>query len=153
MKGTTRQADVTIGLDLGDKRSQAVVLDASGEEIEDRSIAKTREAFGRALKEYAGCVLVMEVGTHSPWASLVFKARGFRVIVANPRQVRLISASQHKSDHFEAHMLARLGRAAPSSCHRSNIGVRRRRRIVRCCRPATTDWCAAVCSCSTRSVA
>jgi len=113
MKGTTKQSDVTIGLDLGDKRSQAVVLDASGEEVEQRSIASTREGFERAFKEYGGCVLVMEVGTHSPWASRVFKARGFRVIVANPRQVRLISASQHKSDQFDAHMLARLGRADP----------------------------------------
>ena len=52
MKGTTRQADVTTGLDLGDKRSQAVVLDASGEEIEDRSIATTRDAFERATAEY-----------------------------------------------------------------------------------------------------
>jgi len=50
---------------------------------------------------------------HSPWASRVFKARDFRVIVANPRQLRLISASQHKSDQFDAHMLARLGRADP----------------------------------------
>jgi hypothetical protein len=41
MKGTTRQSDVTNGLDLGDKRGHAVVLDAGGEEIEDRSIATT----------------------------------------------------------------------------------------------------------------
>jgi len=31
MKGTTKQSDVTSGLDLGDKRSRAVVLDAGGE--------------------------------------------------------------------------------------------------------------------------
>jgi len=47
--GTTRQSHVTIDLDLGEKRSQAVVLDASGEEIEQRSIASTREAFERAF--------------------------------------------------------------------------------------------------------
>ena len=69
MKGTTKQSDVTIGLDLGDKRSHAVVLHASGEEIEERSIATTREACERAFEEYVGCVLVMEVGTHSPWSA------------------------------------------------------------------------------------
>jgi len=53
----------------------------------------------------------MEVGTHSPWVSRLLKYRGFRVIVANPRQVRLISESQHKTDHFDARMLPRLGRA------------------------------------------
>ncbi len=41
-------------MDLGDKGSQAVVLDAAGEVIEERSIATTREAFERALEEYAG---------------------------------------------------------------------------------------------------
>lgn len=54
---------MTIGLDLGDRRSQVAVLDAAGEVIEERSIATTKEAFERAFKEYAGCVLVMEVGT------------------------------------------------------------------------------------------
>lgn len=39
MKGSTRGSDATIGLDLGERRSHAVVLDAAGEEIEDRSIA------------------------------------------------------------------------------------------------------------------
>ena len=113
MKGTTNQSDVTIGLDLGDRRSQAVVLDAAGDVIEERSIATIKESFERAFEEYAGCVLVIEVGTHSPWVSRLFTARGFRVIVANPRQVRLISESQHKTDHFDARMLARLGRADP----------------------------------------
>ena len=41
MKGSTTQTDVTLCLDLGDKRSQAVVLDAGGEEIEERSVATT----------------------------------------------------------------------------------------------------------------
>ena len=39
MKDTTRQADVTIGLDLGDRRCEACVLDAAGEVVERRSVA------------------------------------------------------------------------------------------------------------------
>ena len=100
-------------MDLGDRRSQAVVLDAGGAEIEERSVATTWEARERAFKEYAEAVLVIEVGTHSPWVSRLFKERGFDVIVTNPRQVRLISASRHKTDQIDAHMLARLGRADP----------------------------------------
>lgn len=90
MKGTTKQSDVTIGLALGDKRSQAIVLDSARDVIEERSIATIKEFMERVFEEYFGCMLVMEVGTHSPWVSGLFKARGFRVIVANPRQVRLI---------------------------------------------------------------
>ena len=44
MKGTTRQADVTIGLDLGDIRCQACVLDAAGQVVERRSVATTKVA-------------------------------------------------------------------------------------------------------------
>ena len=114
MKGSIKQMDVTIGLDLGDKRSQAVVLDAEGEVVEERKMATTKVALGPMLEQYAGCLVVMEVGTHSPWVSRLFKERGFRVITANPRQVRLISKSQRKSDRFDAEMLARLGRLDPS---------------------------------------
>jgi transposase len=113
MKRSTNQTDVTIGLDLGDRRSQAAVLDSAGELIEERSVATTQEALSRAFEEYRGCLIVMEVGTHSPWVSRLFKDRGFHVITANPRQVRLISESQRKTDRLDAEMLARLGRVDP----------------------------------------
>lgn len=113
MKGSTKQTDVTIGLDLGDRRSQAAVLDAAGELIEERSVATTQEALSRAFEEYCGCLIVMEVGTHSPWVSRLFKARGFQVITANPREVRLISESRRKTDRLDAERLARLGRSDP----------------------------------------
>lgn len=114
MESSTKQVDVTIGLDLGDRRSQAAVLDAGGELIEERSVATTQEGLSGAFEEYRGCVIVMEVGTHSPWVSRLFKARGFQVITANPRQVRLIAESQRKTDRLDAQLLARLGRLDPS---------------------------------------
>jgi transposase len=55
----------------------------------------------------------MEVGTHSPWLSRLLSKRGFEVIVANARQVQLISASSRKNDRMDAHMLARLARVDP----------------------------------------
>ncbi|MBK7782144.1 MAG: transposase [Ardenticatenia bacterium] len=98
----TKQVDVTIGLDLGDRRSQAAVLDAGGVLIEERSVATTKEGMAEVFGQYGGCRIVMEVGTHSPWVSRLFKERGFEVIVANPRQVRLIAASQRKTDRYDA---------------------------------------------------
>lgn len=104
---------MTIGLDLGDKRSHAVVLDAGGHEIEERGIPTIPTALERAFEQCVGCVVVMEAGTHSPWVSRLLSSLGIRGIVANPRQVRLISDSRHKTDQFDARMLARLGRADP----------------------------------------
>lgn len=110
MKGTMEQSDVTIGLDLGDKRSHVTVLDAGGEVIEQFSLAMTRMAMGKAFAEYVGCRVAMEVGTHSPWVSRQLKERGFQVTTANPRNVRLISESQRKSDPLDSELLARLAR-------------------------------------------
>ena len=55
----------------------------------------------------------MEVGTHSPWVSRLLKSLGYEVIVANPRQVKLISASSRKKDRMDARLLARLARVDP----------------------------------------
>jgi transposase len=55
----------------------------------------------------------MEVGTHSPWLSRLLTRLGFEVIVANARQVQLISASSRKNDRMDARLLARLARLDP----------------------------------------
>jgi transposase len=57
--------------------------------------------------------MVMEVGTHSPWASRKLAELGHEVIVANPWKVRLIAASIKKTDRSDAETLARLGRVDP----------------------------------------
>src|SRR5882757_5711256 len=59
------------------------------------------------------CRIALEVGTHSPWISRLLKHFGHEVIGANPRQVKLISASSRKDDRLDAQMLARLARVDP----------------------------------------
>jgi transposase len=113
VKLSTRNEDVTIGLDLGDKRCHACVLDANANVIEERTIATNKQAMESVFKEYQGCLVIMEVGTHSPWISRLFKDRGFKVITGNPRQVRLISDNPHNTDRLDPKLLARLGRADP----------------------------------------
>ena len=49
MDRSTKQVDVTIGLDLGDRRSQAAVLDAGGVLIEERSVATTKEGMAEVF--------------------------------------------------------------------------------------------------------
>ena len=59
------------------------------------------------------CRIALEVGTHSPWVSRLLSKLGHEVIVANARQVKLISASSRKDDRLDAQMLARLARVDP----------------------------------------
>jgi transposase len=59
------------------------------------------------------CRIAMEVGTHSPWVSRLLGGMGHEVIVANARQVQLISASSRKDDRLDAQTLARLARVDP----------------------------------------
>ena len=104
---------LTVGLDLGDRRHHACVLDEAGEIVAEEAIANTREVVTAFSARYPGATFVMETGTHSPWVSRLLAALGHPVLVANARKLRAISQSQTKSDREDAQMLARLGRADP----------------------------------------
>jgi transposase len=111
MNPTTSQ--LTIGLDLGDRRHTACVLNEAGDIVTAEVIVNTRECLAAFAARFPTATIVMETGTHSPWVSRLFEARGHRVYVANARKLRAISASHTKSDEEDAQMLARLGRADP----------------------------------------
>jgi len=104
---------ITIGMDLGDKTSRYCVLDSAGEVQSEGSVATTRTAMTQKFSGMARCRWAIEVGTHSPWLSRLLTSLGFEVIVANARQVQLISASSRKNDKMDARMLARLARVDP----------------------------------------
>ena len=103
----------TIGLDLGDKASCYCVLNEQGEVIGESKVATTKQALVRVLGARKPCRLALEVGTHSPWVSRLLGRLGHEVIVANARQVKLISESSRKDDRLDAEMLARLARVDP----------------------------------------
>lgn len=107
----------TIGLDLGDRRHHACVLDAAGEIVAEEVLVNTREVLTAFSARYPKVTFVMETGTHSPWVSRLLSARGHPVIVANARKLRAIAQSQTKSDREDAQTLARLGRADPKLLH------------------------------------
>jgi transposase len=117
-KATTVTTCATIGIDLGDRISQCCVLDeVSGDVVERFGVATTREAFERRFREVPRSKIVLEASTHSPWSSRVLSGLGHRVIVANPRHLRAISASVKKCDRADAETLARLGRADERLLH------------------------------------
>ena len=101
----------TIGIDLSDRFTSFCVLDDQGEVQEEGKVRTTPEAFSRRFAGAEPCRMVMEVGTHSPWASKLLAGQGHEVLVANPWKVKLIAASITKTDRSDA--LARLGRSDP----------------------------------------
>jgi len=113
-RAAARQAGpITIGLDLGDKTSRYCVLAANGELLSEGSVATTRKGMTQKFAGMGRCRVAMEVGTHSPWLSRWLSSLGFETIVANARQVQLISASSRKTDRMDAQLLARLARVDP----------------------------------------
>jgi transposase len=107
------QGSITIGMDLGDKTSRCCAVDASGEVLFERSVATTKKGMAQTFGAFGRCRVALEVGTHSPWVSRLLTRLGHEVIVANARQVKLISHSSRKDDKLDAQMLARLARVDP----------------------------------------
>jgi transposase len=108
-----KTTQVTIGMDLGDRRHSYCVLDRKGAKVKEGDIPNSRSQLAAMAGFYPGAVVVMEAGTHSPWVSRFLEGLGLKVIVANPRKVRAIYQSERKSDKRDAEMLARIGRMDP----------------------------------------
>jgi transposase len=108
-----RVGAVTIGMDVGDKTSRYCVLDDNGGVLAEGSVATAAEAMSAQWAGWARCRMAIEAGTHSAWISRLLSGLGHEVIVANARQVKLISQSSRKDDRVDAQSLARLARADP----------------------------------------
>lgn len=114
MKQQSKSSNITIGLDLGDRRHRFCALDERGEVVEEGSICNDRVSLGKLARRYHGVLAIMEAGTHSPWVSRFLEELGWRVVVSNPRKVRAIYQHERKSDQRDAQMLARIGRMDPA---------------------------------------
>jgi transposase len=112
--GIRKSDRATIGMDLGDKESRYYALNGAGELGAERSCPTTKKGMAQTFSTMPHCRIAIEVGTHSPWVSRQLKKYGHEVIVANPRQVKLISQSSRKNDKLDAQLLARLARMDPA---------------------------------------
>jgi transposase len=109
---TTRKAQVwaSVGIDLGDSTSRVCVLGADAKVLTEFELKTTRESI-RARFQRKATLIAVEAGTHSHWVSHLLEELGHTVLVANPRQLYLISQSAKKSDRADALTLARLVKA------------------------------------------
>jgi transposase len=110
--------NLTIGVDIGDRRSRIYALDAAGERVEERWVRTTRHDW----VEYLGRLptparVVMEVGTHSPWMNREAVTLGHEVIVANPTELYGRKRRRRRNDDLDAEQLARPGRVDRKLLH------------------------------------
>jgi len=106
------EGPITIGMDLGDRTSHYCALGAGDEQVEG-SVAMNKKAMAQKFAGMRRGRVAIEVGTQSGRVSRLLTKLGFEVIVANARQVQLISASTRKNDRMDAQLLARLARVDP----------------------------------------
>jgi transposase len=115
MKNATSAAQgLTLGLDVGDRLTQVCVLDEQGEVRERCSLRTDRVALRERLAELPRSRVALETGVHSGWMARLLAELGHEVLVANARQVALISRSDRKTDRSDAEKLARLARVDAS---------------------------------------
>ena len=112
-KAAAKKRSLTIGMDLGDKSSRYCVVDGEGEVVKEGTAATSKKGMAQTFGAMARCRIAVEVGTHSPWVSRLLSSLGHEVIVANPRQLQLITQSSRKDDKVDARSLARLARVDP----------------------------------------
>ncbi len=122
-KAITANSTLTIGIDLGDRKSHLCVLDATGEIVEESQIATTPTAMQARFEGLTPARIALEVGGHSAWVSELLKELGHDVIVANARKLRMIFQSDSKNDRLDAEQLARVARLA---------GARRGQAVSQC---------------------
>lgn len=103
----------TLGLDLGDRRSHFCLIDVDGRIVEEGDVATDRAGLAELFARVDPIRVVLEACGHVHWISALAEDAGHEVIVANPRELRLISNSGRKNDRNDARTLARLGRVDP----------------------------------------
>src|SRR5207244_1301175 len=91
-------ANLTIGVDLGDRYSELYVVDAAGACVETGRIRTTVAGLEQWFGGRPPARVVLEAGTHSPWASRVLPRLGHEVLVADPRKLRGLYENDSKDD-------------------------------------------------------
>jgi transposase len=117
MSTTQMVPETTVGVDLGDRKSAVCRLNQAAQVVERRTLPTTRSFFEAYFRSLAPARVVMEVGTHSPWASRLLEELGHEVLVANAARVRGAKKTRRKNDRIDAEFLARQGRADPKLVH------------------------------------
>lgn len=112
MLTTAVSPNLTIGLDLGDRKSRYCEIDPEARVVGEGSVATTRVGLASYLGGRGRCRVVIEAGTHSAWVSRQVKELGHEVVVANPSKTYGREQRRKKrNDRSDAEYLGRQGRS------------------------------------------
>lgn len=111
----------TIGMDVSDRKTQVCVMEKAGATpriVMETAIPTTKEGLAKFLSaQDRATPVAFETGTHCRWMNEVAEGMGFKVYVANPCRLRMITQSKTKNDVNDARMLARLALSDPGLLH------------------------------------
>lgn len=110
---TNQTPTLTIGLDVGDRRTHFAVVGTDRNLVARGSFATTQKELSKALAKFPGSKVALEAGSQSIWMSRALSDAGFAVQVVDPRRVQLISKDPRKTDRRDAETIARLASAMP----------------------------------------
>ena len=108
---TALSPKITVGVDLGDRKSLVCEVDQDAEIVRESTIQTSRAAVEAYFAGRERCRVVLEAGTHSPWMSRQIKALGHEVVVANPAEVYKRRRRKKRNDRTDSRFLARQGRS------------------------------------------
>ena len=105
----------TIGVDVSDKSSKICVMTNDGGQrriLVETTCPTTRDGFSESFAKFdRAWPVVFETGTHCRWMKCHFEGMGFKTIIANPAEVKLIPEAKAKTDRSDARKLARIALA------------------------------------------
>ena len=112
---------ITIGMDVSDRKTQVCVMAGDGKSpkiVMETAIPTTREGLAKFLStQDRSTPVAFGTGTHCRWMDEVAGGLGFKVHVANPCRLRMMTESKTKNDVNDARMLARLALSDPGLLH------------------------------------
>ena len=77
--------DITIGMDLGNRKHVVCALDRAGKVLFRSEVANTPEALEAFFRQHAGATVAMETGLCCRWISALSAKCGCDTVVGNAR--------------------------------------------------------------------
>jgi transposase len=109
-------AEVTVGIDLGDKVSRYCMLEEGGVVMEEGFFHMTESSLEKHFGKMPPARMAMEAGTRARWLRDLLVGYGHEVIIANSRE--MAERKRHrKNDRNDAERLARKARLDVQELH------------------------------------
>lgn len=107
----------TIGIDLGIRKSAFCIVSPAGERLVEDELKTAQPEMRSFLQSQPSSRVVIEASGPSRWVAELATSCGHDVLVANPREFRLICESHRKTDRNDSRILADFGQFRPQLLH------------------------------------